>query len=293
MRVGLQVPRFTWPGGDAAIGPRLAEIGRAADEAGFTSLWVMDHFFQIPVVGQADEPMLEGYSALSYLAAVTRRVTLGTLVTGVIYRHPGVLAKTVTTLDVLSGGRAWLGIGAGWFEREARGLGLPFPPLKERFERLEETLQLMHQMWAGETGPFAGKQFQLAETLIRPLPLQRPRQRIMVGGGGEQKTLRMVAQYADACNFFARLGPDGLRQKITVLRGHCETLGRPFEEIEITTLDTVNLAPGAQSAADVVARCRELAALGVRHAIFNMPNVHELAPLEIFRREIIPAVAEL
>lgn len=293
MRVGLQIPRFTWPGGDAVIGPRLAEIGRAADEAGFASLWVMDHFFQIPVIGEADEPMLEGYSTLSYLAAVTSRPTLGTLVTGVNYRHPGLLAKTVTTLDVLSGGRAWLGIGAGWYEREARGLGLPFPPLKERFERLEETLQIVHQLWSDDVRPYTGKHAQLAEPLIRPQPLQRPRPRIMVGGGGEQKTLRMVAQYADACNFFARLGPDGLRQKIAVLRGHCEALGRPFEEIEITTLDTVHLAPGRQSAADVIAECRELAALGVRHAIFNMPNVHELTPLETFGREIIPAVAEL
>jgi F420-dependent oxidoreductase-like protein len=291
MKIGLQVPRFTWPGGAAEIGPRLKEIGQRADEAGFASLWVMDHFFQISVIGEAEEPMLEGYSALSYLAAVTSRVTLGTLVTGVIYRYPGILAKTVTTLDVLSGGRAWLGIGAGWYEREAKGLGVPYPSMKERFEQLEEALQIVLQMWSDNTGPYEGKHFQLAETLNQPQPVRRPP--IMVGGMGEQKTLRMVAQYADACNLFARLGPDLLRQKIDVLKGHCEQLERPFEQIEITTLDTVHLAAGAQSAADVIDWCKQLAALGVQHAIFNMPNVHDLTPLQIFKDEIIPAVAEL
>src|SRR5918912_645601 len=163
MRVGLQIPRFTWPGGAADIGPRLVQIGRTADEAGFASIWVMDHFFQIPVVGRAEEPMLEGYSALSYLAGVTQRARLGTLVTGVVYRYPGILVKTATTLDVLSGGRAYLGIGAGWNEREALGLGVPFPPLKERFERLEEALQIARQMWSGEVRPFNGTHYRLAE----------------------------------------------------------------------------------------------------------------------------------
>jgi F420-dependent oxidoreductase-like protein len=291
MKIGLQIPRFTWPGGTSEIGSRLKEIGQQADEAGFASLWVMDHFFQISVIGEAEEPMLEGYNALSFLAAVTSRVSLGTLVTGVIYRYPGILAKTVTTLDVLSGGRAWLGIGAGWYEREAKGLGVPYPPLKERFEQLEEALQITLQMWSDSTGPYTGKHFQLAETLNQPQPVRRPP--IMIGGMGEQKTLRMVAQYADACNLFARLGTSALQHKIDVLKGHCEQLQRPFEQIEITTLDTVHLAPGAQSAAEVIAWCKELAALGVQHAIFNMPNVHELAPLAVFRDEIIPAVADL
>lgn len=293
MKIGLQIPSFTWPGGTNEIGARLAEIGRRADEAGFDSLWVMDHFFQIQFAGPAEDPMLEGYSALSFLAGVTRRVTLGTLVTGVIYRYPGILAKTVTTLDVLSGGRAWLGIGAGWYEREARGLGVPFPPLKDRFEQLEETLQIVQQMWSGTVAPFAGTHFQLAETLNQPPPVQQPRPRVMIGGTGEQKTLRMVAQYADACNLFDRLGPEVLRQKLDVLKGHCERLGRPFEEIEVTTLGTAHLAPGAQSAAELVAHCRNLRDLGVHHAIFNMPNVSELAPLDLFRDEIIPAVADL
>jgi F420-dependent oxidoreductase-like protein len=292
MRIGLQIPIFNWPGGTAEIGPKLAEIGRTADDAGFASLWVMDHFFQIHMVGPAEDPMLEGYSALSYLAAVTKRPTLGTLVTGIIYRYPGILIKTVTTLDVLSGGRAYLGIGAAWFEREAKGLGVPYPPLKDRFEQLEETLRLAHQMWADDTTPFEGKHLQLAEPLNHPQPLSKPHPRIMIGGGGEQKTLRLVAQYADACNLFAYMGPEGVRQKLEVLRGHCEAVGRPYDEIERTALGSVNLAPDAMKPADVIATCRSLAEVGIQHVIFNMPNAHEIAPLETFGREIIPAVAE-
>lgn len=292
MRIGLQVPSFSWPGGPAEIGPRLAEIGRTADDAGFASVWVMDHFFQIGMVGPPEEPMLEGYSALSYLAGVTKRVQLGTLVTGVIYRHPGLLVKTASTLDVLSGGRAYLGIGAAWNEQESRGLGVPFPPLKERFERLEEALQIAHQMWSGDRSPYAGQHYQLADPLNSPQPLARPHPPIMIGGGGEQKTLRLVAQYADACNLFARMGADVLRQKLDVLRGHCEAVGRPFDAIERTTLDTVRLAPGGDTPASVIARCKSLTELGIQHAIFNMPNVSDLAPLETFGREIIPAVAE-
>jgi F420-dependent oxidoreductase-like protein len=292
MRIGLQVPSFTWPGGPAEIGARLAQIGRTADDAGFYSLWVMDHFFQIGVVGPPEHPMLEGYSALSYLAGVTKRVKLGTLVTGVIYRHPGILVKTVTTLDVLSGGRAYLGIGAAWNEQESRGLGVPFPPLKDRFEQLEEALQIAHQMWKGDRAAYDGKYYQLADPLNSPQPLSQPHPPIMIGGGGEQKTLRLVAQYADACNLFARMGGDVLRKKLDVLRGHCETLGRPYESIERTALNTVHLTSGGTSAADVIAECRSLAELGIQHVIFNMPNVHELAPLETFGREIIPAVAE-
>lgn len=293
MRIGLQIPSFTWPGGADAIGARLAAIGRCADEAGFASLWVMDHFFQIGMLGPPEEPMLEGYAALSFLAGVTRRVKLGALVSGVIYRHPGVLVKTVTTLDVLSGGRAYLGLGAAWNEQESRGLGVPFPPLKQRFEQLEEALQIAHQMWRGDRTPFAGRHYQLADPLNSPQPLTRPHPPIMVGGGGEQKTLRLVAQYADACNLFARLGTDVLAQKLAILRQHCEQLGRPYDAIERTALGTVRLAPGADTPAGVIALCRSLASVGIQHVIFNMPNVHELTPLEIFGREIIPAVAEL
>jgi F420-dependent oxidoreductase-like protein len=293
MRVGLQVPRFTWPGGAAEIGARLAEIGRTADDAGFYSLWVMDHFFQIGVIGEPEEPMLEGYSALNYLAGVTKRVKLGTLVTGVIYRHPGLLVKTVTTLDVLSSGRAYLGIGAGWNEQESRGLGVPFPPLKERFEKLEEALQIAHQMWRGDRAPYNGKHYQLGDPLNSPQVLTKPHPPIMIGGGGEQKTLRLVAQYADACNLFARMGTGVVQQKLDVLKAHCEAVGRPYDDIERTALGTVRLALGADTAAGVVEQCRALAALGIQHVIFNMPNVHELAPLETFGREIIPALADL
>lgn len=292
MRIGLQVPSFSWPGQPATIGPKLAEIGRTADDAGFASLWVMDHFFQIQMVGPPDEPMLEGYSALSFLAGLTKRVQLGTLVTGVIYRYPGLLIKTATTLDVLSGGRAYLGIGAAWNEQESRGLGVPFPPLKQRFEMLEEALKLAHQMWRDDTSPFEGKHYQLAEPLNRPQALSRPHPPIMIGGGGEQKTLRLVAQYADACNLFGRLGADELRRKLEILRGHCEAVGRNYDEIERTALSTAHLADGAMSADAVIAHCRELADVGIQHVIFNMPNIHEITPLETFGREIIPAVAD-
>ncbi len=293
MRIGLQVPRFTWPDGTVGLGSKLAEIGRTADEAGFDSLWVMDHFFQIRYVGSVEEPMLEGYSALSYLAGVTERVKLGTLVTGVIYRYPGILLKTVTTLDVLSGGRAYFGIGAGWFEREARGLGVPFPPLKERFERLEETLQIAAQMWSGEVAPYHGVHYHLEETLNSPQVLSRPHPPIMVGGMGEKKTLRLVARYADACNLFAFAGFDVIRHKLDVLRCHCEDVGRPYEEIERTALGTVKLAPDGMTAEEVIELCRGLHEAGIQHAIFNMPNVHQIKPLETFGEKIIPAVADL
>lgn len=293
MRIGLQVPRFTWPDGPEGIGAKLAEIGKVADEAGFYSLWVMDHFFQIEMVGAAEEPMLEGYSALSYLAGITERVKLGTLVTGVQYRHPGILAKTATTLDVLSGGRAYLGIGAGWYERESKGLGVPFPSTGERFERLEEALQVACQMWSDEVEPYEGKHYHLAETLNSPQVLSKPHPPIMIGGSGEKKTLRLVAQYADACNLFAYGGPDVIRQKLDVLKGHCEDVGRNYEEIEKTALGTVNLAPDGMSAEDVISFCEEQSAAGIQHLIVNMPNVHEIKPLETIGEKVIPAVRDL
>ncbi len=299
MKIGLQVPNFTWPGSPGNLGSKLAEIARAADEAGFDSLWVMDHFFQIggpnrsSFLGPAEDEMLEGYSALSYMAGQTGRIKLGTMVTGVVYRHPGILVKTVTTLDVLSGGRAYLGIGAAWNEREARGLGVPFPPVRERMERLEEALQIAKQMWSGNNGPYQGKYFQLVETLCSPQPLSKPHPPILIGGGGEKKTLKLVAQYADACNLFAGIGPDKIRQKLDVLKAHCEQTRRDYAEIEKTSLSTVHLAPGQLTAREVIQQCRDLAGLGIQHAIFNMPNVQDIAPLETFGREIIPAVRGL
>jgi F420-dependent oxidoreductase-like protein len=291
MKIGLQVPSFTWPEGPAHIAGKLAQIAQAVDELGFYSLWVMDHFFQIRGVGPHENDMLEAYSTLGYLAALTGTVKLGTMATGVIYRYPGILVKTVTTLDVLSSGRAYFSIGAAWNEQEARGLGVPFPPIGVRFELLEEALQIAQQMWSGNNGPYHGKHNHLEETLCSPQPLSRPHPPILVAGGGEKKTLRLVAQYADACNLFG--APETVGPKLAILRGHCEALGRDYASIEKTTLGTVELGAGKMSAADVIAHCRRLAAIGVQHAIFNMPNVHEIRPLEIFGREIIPAVADL
>jgi len=291
MRIGLQIPNFTWPGGAAVIAPKLAEIARAAEDAGFYSLWVMDHFFQIRGVGPHEHDMLEGYTTLGYLAALTRRVKLGTMATGVIYRYPGILVKTITTLDVLSGGRAYFAIGAAWNEQEARGLGVPFPPIAVRFELLEEALQIAKQMWSPDNGAYHGKHNHLEETLCVPQPLTRPHPPVLVAGGGEKKTLRLVAQYGDACNLFGT--PEVVRAKLEILKQHCQALGRNYDSIEKTTLSTADLRPGKMSARDVVALCRTLAGLGVQHAIFNMPNVEEIAPLETFRREIIPAVASL
>jgi F420-dependent oxidoreductase-like protein len=293
LRIGLQVPRFTWPNAPDSIGPKLAEIGKTADEAGFASIWVMDHFFQIRGVGAAEEPMLEGYSALNYVAGITQQIKLGTLVTGVHYRYPGILLKTITTLDVLSSGRAYLGIGAGWNERESRGLGVPFPSTAERFERLEETLQIAHQMWSGEVKPFKGKHYHLEEAMNNPPAVSRPRPPIMVGGMGEKKTLRLVAQYADACNLFAYGGAGTIRHKLEVLKRHCEGVGRDYDEIERTALGSVNLGPEGMSPRDVIERCSDLSEAGIQHLIFNMPNVHEIWPLETFGREIIPAVTTL
>jgi F420-dependent oxidoreductase-like protein len=229
----------------------------------------MDHFFQIPMVGEMTEPMLEGYSALAFAAGNTERLKLGTMVTGVTYRNPGILVKTVTTLDVLSGGRAWLGIGAGWFEREHEGLGVTFPPTSERFERLEETLQIANQMWSDNDGPFNGKHYQLAETLCQPQPVGHARPPILIGGGGEQKTLRLVARYADACNLFAAPGEEGLntlRHKLDVLRQHCEREGRDFNSIEKTVIGpfpgTID-HPMALAPADFAQFVETLEALGI------------------------------
>ena len=293
MKIGLQIPSFTWLGGPEKIAQKLAEIASIVDTGGFASLWVMDHFFQIPNVGPVENEMLESYSTLAYLADLTKNIKLGTLVTGVIYRHPGILVKTVTTLDVLSGGRAYLGIGAAWNEQESSSLGVPFPTLKERFERLEETLQIAHQMWSGEQTPFEGRYFQLTRPLNSPQALSKPHPPILIGGMGEKRTLRLVAAYADACNFFLRGGIDTVRGKLEILRRHCSSIGRNYDDIEKTTLGTVHLADGQMSAQEVIDQCRSLVEIGVDHAIYNMPNISEIKPLEIFAHKIIPDVAGL
>src|SRR5437764_9218543 len=195
MRIGLQVTSFTWPNQQGSLGETFGLIAQRAERAGLFSLWVMDHFFQISGVGPAEHEMLEGYSALAFAAARTNRIKLGTMVTGVTYRYPGLLVKTVTTLDVLSGGRAYLGIGAAWNEEEHRGLGVPFPPLAERFERLGETLQIAHQMWKGDEQPYQGKQHQLARPLNSPSSVEKTHPHILNVGAGAPKTLRRLAPY--------------------------------------------------------------------------------------------------
>jgi F420-dependent oxidoreductase-like protein len=292
MKIGLQLPSFTWPGGPNQIASVLARIGPAAEEAGFSSLWVMDHFFQIEMIGKPEEPMLEAYSTLSFLASVTKRISLGTLVTGVIYRHPGILVKTATTLDLLSGGRSYFGIGAGWYEREAVGLGLPFPPLKERFERLEENIQIALQMWSGKVAPYNGKYYQLAETLNSPQPVAKPHPPIMIGGGGEKKTLRLIAQYGDACNLYAFEGAGIVRRKLDVLRRHCHELGRRYDDIERTAIGAFDLKPGGTTSREAIEYCRTLADAGIQHFIVSLHRVHEMTPLEIMGKEVLPAVAE-
>ncbi len=294
MKIGLQIPYFTWPGGAPELGARLASIARTADDTGFDSAWVMDHYFQIPMAGPAEAEMLEAYTTLAYLAAQTKRLTLGTMVTGVTYRHPGVLIKQVTALDVLSGGRAWLVIGAAWFDREHEGLGVPFPPLKERFERLEEALQIAHQMWdPDDNGPFEGKHYQLKETLNVPPALSRPHPRILIGGTGEKKTLRFVAKYADACNIPAMAGPDFVRQKLDVLRGHCEREGRNYDEIEKTALVIMNPGANGENAGALVEQFGKLAEAGAQTVIGAVAGVESLTPLEAIGKDVIPQVASL
>jgi F420-dependent oxidoreductase-like protein len=293
MKLGIQIPSFTWPGGAERTAAVLARIAQAAEEAGFCSLWVMDHFFQIEMIGRPEEPMLEAYSTLNFLAAVTKRIRLGALVTGVIYRYPGILVKTVTTLDVLSGGRAYFGVGAAWYESEAIALGVPFPPLKERFERLEETVQIALQMWSGNVAPYNGKHYRLAETLCSPLPISKPHPPIMIGGAGEKRTLPLVAKYADACNLYAFENLEVIRAKLEILRRYCENIGRPFEEIERTAIGSIDLREGRMSARETIDYCRRVNQAGIQHFIVSMPGDHELEPIELMGKEIIPAVAEL
>lgn len=297
MKTGLQICSFTWPGGTPAIGPTLARVAHDADEAGFDSIWVMDHFFQIRDMGAVEEPMLEGWTALGFMAAHTSRARLGLMVGGVHYRLPGLWLKAATTLDVLSGGRGWLGIGAAWNEEESRGLGFPFPPLGDRFEMLEETLQIAHAMWSGEHGSeaaFEGSHYQAGRLLNSPQAISRPRPPIMIGGGGERKTLRLVAQYADACNVFG--GPDTIRHKYEVLREHCVAVGRNPDEIERSTLQKVMLDLGdgdGESVQQVVDRFGALAGAGAQHVIFKVRDVWDPRVMDLLARDLVPALSKL
>ena len=288
MRAGIHFVNFTLPGAPETLGPTLATSARIAEESGVSVFTLMDHWFQMEMMATSEDPMLEGYTALGFLAGQTSTMTLGLLVTGVTYRHPGLLAKIVTTLDVLSGGRAQLGIGAAWYEREHRGLGVPFPPLSERFERLEETLQICLQMWSDDVGPFEGRHYQLAETICSPPPISSPRPRVLIGGSGERKTLRLVARYADACNLFA-ISPDEIARKLEVLDRHCDAEGRDPGSIDRTILALSNPLDDVDAFLALMAR---YAALGV-DAVEMMPVGDPVAFVTEVGERIVPALAQL
>jgi F420-dependent oxidoreductase-like protein len=291
MRVGLQLPSYSFPGGPAAIRPTLTSIAQAAEANGFASLWVMDHLFQLPADtgwGGPDEPMLEAYTTLGFLARATERIALGPMVASVMHRSPGLLVKAASTLDVLAGGRTYFAVGTAWYEHEARGLGMAWPRRRERFEHLEDTLRVARAMFAGERAPIEGHHHRLPEPINAPLPVATPR--IMIGGGGERRTLRLVAEYADACNILVP-DPGESARKLDVLRRHCETVGRDPATIEATALIEVDLRPGRMGPAEVVAAIRAQGDEGIEHVIVNLPDVHVLEYLDAFGREVIPAVA--
>jgi F420-dependent oxidoreductase-like protein len=288
VRIGVHVPDFTWPGGASSLGSDLARVGAAADAAGIDRLSVMDHVWQIHMIGPPEHDMLEAYTTLGFLAAHTTRVKLLTLVTGVVYREPGLLAKMVTTLDVLSGGRAWLGVGAAWNVDEAHGLGLPFPPTAERFERLEEALQICLQMWRGDDTGYDGRHYHLDRTLNVPAALSQPHPPILIGGSGERKTLRLVATYAQACNLFP--GPD-LEHKLDVLRAHCAREGRDFDDIEKTVLFNFDVGDDGARADETLEGLRRLADLGFDVAHGRVTDVWRVTPLEVLGEHVVPAAA--
>lgn len=294
MRIGLQIPSFKYAGGTAAIRPKLKEIVTSAEAAGFYSLWVMDHYYQIKgLFGEAyTDPMLEAYTTLGYFAGLTEKAYLGVLVTGVIYRHPAVLMKMVNTLDILSGGRAYLGIGAAWYEEEAKGYGIPYPSTSERFEQLEDQLKLAKALWAGDETSFSGQHFSAPAITNNPRPLSTPHPRILIGGTGPNKTLRMVAQYADACNIGEWVGPEQMQKALDTLKEHCAALGRDYDSIEKTALSTANLS-GGDTVESLIQRLKKLSGMGFSQVIFNMPDVSQITPLETFAKEILPVVAEL
>jgi alkanesulfonate monooxygenase len=275
------------------VAPTLRRVASIAEEAGFSSIWVNDHFFQVDSgFGTADQYMLESYTTLGHLAAVTDRVSLGVLVGGVMFRNPGLLVKAVTTLDVLSEGRAYLGIGAGSSERETVGLGFPFPPQAERFEWLEEFLQIAEQMWSDENGPFEGDHFELDETICEPQPVQDPGPAVLIGGNGERRTLRLVAEYGDACNLRG-LSPADVKHKLAVLRDHCDLVERDYEEIERTSLNEIGRGDPADFVDDALDTLEGLGGVGIQHAIVNLPDSSDLGTLEVMGDAVIPKVAEL
>lgn len=290
MKIGLHISDFTYSAGPSELRDDLIRIVIAAEESGFARVSVMDHLWQIGHLGPPEHEMLEAYTTLGFLAARTSRVELLAWVSAVVYREPALLAKCVSTLDVLSGGRAWLGIGAAWNEAEADGLGLPFPPTAERFERLEEALQICLQMWSDEDGPYTGRHYRLGRTLDSPHPLQRPHPPILIGGGGERKTLRLVARYAQACNLF--YSPD-ISHKLDVLRDHCEREGRNYDDIEKTVMMTLDPGADGEKVDELIGRARELADLGVAEIHGSVPRVWTISPLRLLGERVLPAIAEL
>ncbi len=309
LKVGLHIGKFDWPGSPTNIGERLGTIAKIAEDNRFYSLWVMDHLFQLgtqygTIHGPVEAPMLDGYSTITYLAALTQKIKISLAMTCNFFRHPGLLVKIVSTIDVLSKGRTYLGIGAGWFEHEAKGLGIPFPSLAERFNRLEETLQIIKQMWNGNPDPYEGNYYRLSKPINNPQPLSAPHPPIMIGRGGEKKTLRLVAKYADACNIVVGspveefgnmyLSHDAaiyyLQRKINVLKKHCKDIGRPYDEIEKTVVTYIKLTSGSMSTDEIITFCGKLAELGFQHVIFNILNVHEITPLNILGKEVIPTL---
>ncbi len=292
MKFGLEINDFEWPGGNAEMGERLASIGRRADEAGYHSIWVWDHFIQLRTW---DDAILEGWMSLAFLAAATEKVMLGTLVTGVTYRHPAILVKQASTLDVLSAGRAYFGIGAAWNEREHAAFGVEYGTWTDRFELLEDTLQLARRVWSGETGRFDGKRIHLTEQMDAPRPVQQPHPPILIGGGGEKKTLRMVAQYADATHQTTS-DPDEFRQKMDVLRRHCDALGRDFDEIERFSNIELTARRGSKQLAEpavILDRLAALAEAGVQGVFFVLPDVAEPDTIERFAREVMDQARDL
>ncbi|SED29022.1 LLM class F420-dependent oxidoreductase [Rhodococcus koreensis] len=289
MELGLHIADFTFPAGPSNLSDDLRRIAVTAEDAGFSKLSVMDHLWQIEPVGPIDTEMLEAYTTLGFLAAVTEKVDLLAWVTATVYREPGLLAKAVSTLDVLSKGRAYLGIGAAWNEDESVGLGLHFPPTAERFERLEETLQICLQMWSDNDGPFEGKHYQLGRTMNVPQPLRRPHPPILIGGGGEKKTLRMVAQYAQACNLFG--GPE-VAHKLDVLREHCSALGTDYDAIEKTVMFPLDPGADGQNVDTLLGQLEDLSKLGITHVHGWVPQVASITPLEILGDRVVPVIAD-
>ena len=317
MKIGLQIPNFSFPNGPEGFSKDISEIVKLVDKGGFTSLWVMDHFFQIGqkgglILGPAEDDMYEAYTLLGFFAGLTKNVKLGTLVTGNIYRNPGVLTKAVTTLDIISKGRAYLGIGAGWMQREAEAFGIPFNSFKERFEKLEEALQIIKQMWSDNDGGYKGKHYTFKETMCHPMPITKPHPPILIGGMGPKKTLRFVAKYANATNLFTGGGIAPVENALKTLRKHCEDVGRNYEDIEKTTLGSTFLGredvPDSierdtrygkittkhlKTAEQVIDHVKDLHALGIDHAIFNMRDPFNLSNIDTFKDEIIPAIEDL